>query len=320
MNKKNVEEENKSKELITILLAIYNPNVKWFIELLHSLNKQTYNNLELIVCDDASKEVSLDCIKKLLKENISAFPYKVLQNKKNMGSNWTFIHLISEAHGKYIAFCDQDDVWRKDKIEILYYLLKNKKAILSYCNMQVINEKGTVIYKNLKQQRKRINYVHGDNLVHSYIFRNCTAGCSMLVSREIANLAKEIPEGTYWDHWICVLASLHGKIVFSPKRLVKYRIHKNNQSGVLAGINSWDEYYNERVNGLYQRVHMVHQKGYTYQNQRKIEAVAQARKNGNIYLMWKYKYLCRNEVYFEILFRKTPKKFFQLIKTILCKW
>lgn len=309
----------KNKELITIALAVYNPNEQWLRKLLGSLNRQTYQNLELLVCDDASEDDKFLKLSKIITECITNFPYHILRNHKNVGCNQTFLRLILESSGKYIAFCDQDDIWLENKIEYLYHAIKIENAVLSYCDMQVIDKNDKRISNSLKNKRKRLVYIKGENLIKDYIFHNCTAGCSMLLDKSCALKAENVPEGTYWDHWLCILASIQGRIAFVNMPLVYYRIHGKNQSGILAGIKNWEDYYEERIIGLYRRVKILHEKGYHYLYQKEIEAITCARKNREIRMMWKYRYLCRKEVYFEILIPKMPRSIFRLAKLILCR-
>ncbi len=309
--------QSMQKELVTIALAVYNPNQLWLKELLDSLNQQTYPNLELVVCDDASdRERFLDMIA-LIKKSITKFPFRILQNLENLGSNRTFLRLIAEAGGSYIAFCDQDDIWMENKINRLYSAIKTEMAVLSYCDMRVVDRYGRVIAESLKKKRNRLCYIEGEDLAQNYIFHNCTAGCSMLLKRECALMADSIPEGTYWDHWLCILASIQGKIAFVKEALVCYRIHGANQSGVLAGIKSWEEYYQERILGVYRRAEMLYQKGCHYSGQREVERMVYARKYGKIKEMWKYRALCRREVYFEIIFSRMPEGIFRGVVWLL---
>lgn len=309
--------QKKQEELISILLAVYNPNLHWLKELLDSLNRQTYSNLELIICDDASEEERFRNMVEMVNQCMTNFPVRVLRNSENIGSNRTFLRLITEASGAYLAFCDQDDIWLENKIERLYQALKTEKAVLSYCDMQVIDKNGKLIGKSLKDIRKRLNYIKGEHLTSNYMFRNCTAGCSMLLDKNCALMAEVVPEGTYWDHWLCILASMQGKVTFVKERLVFYRIHGENQSGILAGIGSWENYYQERIMGLYRRVMLLHTRGYCYLGQQETEAMAEARKHRVIPVMWKYRYLCPREVYFEILFFWMPDWIFRLALLIL---
>lgn len=308
---------NSQKELVTIALAVYNPNRLWLRELLDSLNRQTYSSLELVICDDASDtEIFFDIVA-IVEKWITNFPFRILRNDKNIGSNQTFLRLIAEATGSYIAFCDQDDIWMENKIERLYYALKAEMAVLSYCDMQVINREGRITNQSLKTKRKRLFYIEGENLAQNYIFHNCTAGCSMLVKKDCVLLAEDVPQGTYWDHWLCILAAIQGKVIFIREALVYYRIHGENQSGILVGIKNWENYYQERILGLYRRVEILHQRGYHYFGQQEVERVVCARKNREVKEMWKYRALCPREVCFEIFVSWMPEKVFQLVVWIL---
>ena len=69
------------KPLVSILLAAYKPNEKWFKEQLQSLNAQTYDNKELIIYNDCP-DCPLD--EQLIKTTIT-FPYRIFNGKKNLG-------------------------------------------------------------------------------------------------------------------------------------------------------------------------------------------------------------------------------------------
>ena len=100
------------KPQIAILMAVYEPRMDWLREQLLSLNAQTYPNLKLYVRDDCSPSVPYEEIQSCLQDCISAFPYTIQRNEKNLGSNGTFEQLTREAGGDYFAYCDQDDIWR----------------------------------------------------------------------------------------------------------------------------------------------------------------------------------------------------------------
>ena len=99
------------------LLAVYQPNEEWLIELLRSLNAQTYAPLRLYVRHDASPSYKAERIRALLEEHVTAFPWVLKENESNVGSNRTFEELVRDAcEEDYIAFCDQDDVWLPEKL------------------------------------------------------------------------------------------------------------------------------------------------------------------------------------------------------------
>src|SRR5690606_11082718 len=112
------------------VMAIYNPNMQWLEQQLYSLNEQSYENIQLLIIDDCSTEIKYDDICACIKKCISNFPYNICRNEKNIGSNKTFEKLTRMAEGKYIAYCDQDDIWCKDKLSILVSLIESNGALL----------------------------------------------------------------------------------------------------------------------------------------------------------------------------------------------
>ena len=120
--------ENKS---LAILLAVYEPREDWLIELLDSLNAQTYPNLKLYVREDCSPTYSLARLQAILQDHITAFPWELHQNNVNLGSNKTFEALVRDASEEYVAFCDQDDIWLPDKITNGVNLLASRNLVRS---------------------------------------------------------------------------------------------------------------------------------------------------------------------------------------------
>ena len=85
---------------------------------INSILTQSYPNIEVIFVDDGSTDDSVLIAKSFLeKVKVIVQDHKGVNAARNLG--------ISHAMGKYIAFCDSDDVWLPDKIEQqLVYLEK----------------------------------------------------------------------------------------------------------------------------------------------------------------------------------------------------
>ncbi len=96
--------------LISIAMATYNGE-KYLKDQLDSIYNQTYKNIEVIVTDDCS----IDKIVEILEQYARFHGLKYTVNEENLG----FVKVISLCGGEYIALADQDDIWEKNKIEIL---------------------------------------------------------------------------------------------------------------------------------------------------------------------------------------------------------
>ena len=92
--------------LVSIITPVYNSE-EFLEETILSVLNQTYENWELILIDDCSKDDSYKIIDKYLRKDKRI---KYLKNKKNSGSAITRNNGINISKGKYIAFLDSDDL------------------------------------------------------------------------------------------------------------------------------------------------------------------------------------------------------------------
>lgn len=293
------------KPLISILMAVYEPRMDWLREQLMSLNDQTYPNLRLYIRDDCSPTVPYEQVQSCVQRCITSFPYTIARNEKNLGSNATFELLTKEAEGDLFAYCDQDDVWLPEKLTVLQAAMERERAVLAYSDVSAVDDKGKLLARSLRELRPRLTYLEGSDLAPKLFFRNCVAGCAMLVNSNIAKRAIPFPRQTVCDHWIALLAATEGTVAFVPDQLVRYRQHKHNQTGVLAGVSDKQSYLRYKVAPLEERLTCYRQ--YTVP-QEEIEAFVRARIDGRIIMIWKYRALAPHEAEFEIAAHLLPDR------------
>ncbi len=124
---------------ISIIMGIYNC-ADTLQEALDSLYAQTFQNFEIILCDDAS----CDATYQIALDNASRNSHIVLlKNEKNLGLNATLNKCLKSARGKYIARMDGDDISVASRLEIEFNFLEShlEYAIVS-CNMLHFDENG----------------------------------------------------------------------------------------------------------------------------------------------------------------------------------
>lgn len=315
---KKIYQKMERKPMVSVLIALYNPNLVWLRHLLRSIARQTYQNFEVLLLDDASENVSFRDIQKAAAACIQSKYVSVSQNGHNEGSNKTFEKLAALAHGDYLAFCDQDDIWERDKIEKLLDALKREHAVMAYSDMSVIDEKGNVIYKSLRNMRKGLKFVHGSAATAYYLADNCSAGCSMLVQADVLKKAVPFSEKVYCDQWIAACVSAYGRIAFVRKPLVRYRRHEGNQTNCLWDIKSKQDYYEKRISPMCMLVEEMKDRDIHYKDESQMFAFAHARKNRNVFQIWKYRRFNRKYAYFDLLIICLPETLVRILIHI-CK-
>lgn len=273
-------------EKISILMAIYNPNIPFLIEQLKSLNNQDYENLGLYVIDDCSTRITPDEIKIILSEYLKDIPYTFHVNTNNMGSNRTFEELTKIANGDYFAYCDQDDIWESNKLSTLLAKMKEEQAVIAYSDLAIIDEAGNFVTDSLKNITKRLKHEYGEGLFRFFLRSNSITGCTMLMKANVAKEAITFPSSEIYvhDHWLALYGSHKGSIAYVDQPLIRYRIHSNNQIGanVLVGINDKRDYLEKRVLMEELKVKFVKSRQFPPSNNKDIndyQAFLSARKN-----------------------------------------
>lgn len=241
---------------IAVLLAVYEPRVDWLARLLDSLNTQSLSPACLYVCDDASPRFSKEELEALLQKHITAFPYVLLQNEENKGSNATFAALLQRAKEPYVAFCDQDDVWLRDKLKDSLALLQSSplRPTLVFGNACVIDGEGSLLARRIEDLRPRHRLQRGYGLADALIRRNFVMGCTLLIERRRALSYLPFPRALVHDHYLAFRASLDGALDFLDAPQLLYRIHGENQTGTLAGVQSRADYVRLRIRVFCERI------------------------------------------------------------------
>lgn len=201
--------------LISIAMCSYNGE-RFIKEQIDSILSQTYRNFELIVVDDGSNDSTVTIIKEY---QIKDDRIKLFQNEKNLGFVKNFEKAISLCSGDFIALADQDDVWKKNKLQV--FVENIGKNLLIYSDAILIDQYS----KETGQQliRPDGNLVKG-KCNKAFIFYNCVSGNTLMFSTELVKEIIPIPEGiTFHDIWIAFLASSKGEITFIDEPMTYYR-------------------------------------------------------------------------------------------------
>ena len=110
--------------LISIVVPVY--QVERFIqETIEAVQKQTYENWELLLVDDCSKDKS--CI--LIEEKAAKDRrIRLIRQDTNQGAAAARNCGVGHARGRYLCFLDSDDLWEPDKLECELRYMQEKQA------------------------------------------------------------------------------------------------------------------------------------------------------------------------------------------------
>ena len=298
-------------------MAVYEPRMDWLREQLLSLEAQTYPNLKLYIRDDCSPTVPFNEIQSCVQDCIRAFPYEFRRNEKNLGSNGTFERLTQEADGEYFAYCDQDDVWFPEKLEKLEKQLSTSGAALICSDVVVIDADSHVTAESITEVRPRHVFLQGDGLAPMLIYRNFVIGCTMMIRSIRAKEAIPFTKHMVHDHYLAFFCAVNGKIAVHPEALIKYRIHGNNQTGVLARVVDQKTYCERHLIPFCNRVDELRQR-FSLNELELASQWAQARKENALHRsrrrarLWKLRSVNKNTTLFELVALGLPLPLFRM--------
>ncbi|SDZ74290.1 MAG: glycosyltransferase family 2 protein [Candidatus Thiothrix putei] len=231
---------------VQILLSTWNGE-RWLPELLASLERQTFQDWQLLIRDDGSTDQTL----RILLKWQAAYPEKLaglLLDGSHLGSKLSFSRLVEASTAPCLMFCDQDDVWFPEKVELQYTALRRLEAqygeespLLVHSDLVVVDQ-GRVLqtvsfwdYRGFEvNQRKQ-----------AYLLNNVVTGCATAFNRAAAQLAFPLPVyAMEHDRWLALVCAWFGQIQPLPHPLLLYRQHEDNEIGAEPAT----------VNGLSERV------------------------------------------------------------------
>ena len=220
--------------MIDILLACFNGE-KYITEQIDSILNQSYQNWNLIIRDDGSKDRTLE----IVKEYIDMYPSKIhlIESTVPSGSaKMNFFQLMQVSTQSYVMFCDQDDIWFSDKVQItLEKMIQTEYEypdlpILVHSDLEVVDEKGRKIADSLYHyQSIDVSYF---NRIERMLVQNTVTGCTMMINRSMLNLVASMPsQAIMHDWWIALFAISHGHIEYINEPTIYYRQHERNEVG-----------------------------------------------------------------------------------------
>lgn len=226
---------------VSILIPTYN-RPELFELALRSALEQTYRNMEIVVCDDSTNDLTND----LIQPYLAAYPsIRYYKNETNLGQFENDLKLIALSEGEYINFLMDDDLFHPEKIEKMmqYYLGADGEEItLVTSHRGRINEHGDHLPDILAT---RIMF-SGDTLEQGNVFGDIMLMHVLnFVGEPTTVLFRkkdlEVPFGTFANRkygcnvdaaaWLNLLSI--GKAVYINETLSYFRTHSNQQLATL---------------------------------------------------------------------------------------
>ena len=207
---------------IAVLMSTFNGE-RYIHEQIKSIFSQENVNVSLHIWDDGSSDRTLQIIKKW---QDAGFPI-LIQKGAHLGSSKAFLNLLLEnQESDFFAFSDQDDIWEPNRLILQAQAISTREPTLVVAQRKFIDINGHQLRKKvpLRKCPTRETAIVENLAPGNLQFFNSAA--AELILRNIDDHIK------HYDHWIFLLLSFRGRIIFTPEAIVNYRIHESNQIGI----------------------------------------------------------------------------------------
>lgn len=231
--KERFEMANKVEDaLVSICIPCYN-HEKFICDCLESLINQTYQNIELLICDDCSRDRSWEIIEEYEHKLRERFNHIVLlKNKVNKGVTGTLNRLVSRCAGTYIKTIASDDFLDPKYTEVMVRKMeRDKKTGVLFCNGIYVKEEST--YSNpisLTPFFKTPVQINNEN-IDKRLFESCFIFApGVILRKEVydeCGLYNEEIEIEDWEYWLRIACSKKFKFAYVDEILVYYRKNEN---------------------------------------------------------------------------------------------
>ncbi|HEX9490314.1 MAG TPA: glycosyltransferase [Stellaceae bacterium] len=205
---------------------------------------QSYRNLEIIICDNASPADPSGILAEFGDPRI-----RLHRNASNLGPTPNTLLGVAMATGKYVAILGDDDVWRTDFIAALIAPMEaDPRVIVAFCNHDIIDAKGELSVAATDQVTRRF----GRHLLRTGIYRSfddialvyraiCVVSGSLIRKDAVdwSRIPEDLPISV--DLYIAyILATAGGSCAFISTHLMQYRYHSLQSANSFTNFHrSW---------------------------------------------------------------------------------
>ena len=241
---------------VNILLSTYN-GARFISEQLDSLYEQTYPNIAVHIRDDGSTDNTLE----LISSHPICSRVVSVTSGSNIGVAPSFLELLANngSVGELYAFCDQDDVWKLDKISRAVDRIANQpdpKKVLYCTRLEYVDEH--LEFLGLSLLPRLVGF-------RNAVVENIATGCTVVFGDTIRQLMMRANPADMMMHdwWAYLVASAFGTVVYDELHSIQYRQHGGT-------VTSWEPglvKIGTRARGLVARLRLHEHKGLESLNQ-----------------------------------------------------
>ena len=164
---------------------------------------------------------------------------------ENLGVTKSFLYLLKNVDADYYMFCDQDDIWLRDKVKRSYEVIKCHEknyggAVIAFSDLKVVDRDLKTVSESFFNLLGVNRFLNNSNYLYT---GNYIPGCTMIFNKQAKKCALEddyINYNTIHDYFLILKVLKHkGMIISINQPLMLYRQHGSNTIGAVYDKGSF---------------------------------------------------------------------------------
>lgn len=218
---------------ISVAMCTYNGG-KYLEDQLSSIINQIRLPDEMVICDDASHDCTLDILQTFAEH--APFETHICRNVKTLGTIRNFEKAISLCSGDIIVLADQDDYWYQHKLDsIEHFFSYNPDVGGVFSNADIVdhnlNPYGYCLWDVIHFTKKEQTFIQNGSAINVLLKHPVVTGATMAFRSSWLDYFTSIPTCWMHDAWIALNLAVLSDISLIHDELIQYRQHADNQIG-----------------------------------------------------------------------------------------
>ena len=238
--------------VVHVAMATYNGRC-WIEAQVRSIFRQRGVQIHLVVSDDGSSDGTREWLEDLAERDprVTLLPQRV--GEAGVGANFLYaLEHADAAPADYVAFSDQDDLWKPDK-------LRRQISLIRDLDVDAVSSNVYAFWQGPNGEvKKELIRKDGPQVEWDFVFEAPSTGSSFLLTYRAWKLVADYVahhgvEGIWLHDWyIYALVRAAGmKWFIDPEPLVAYRQHDSNELGAHQGIGANMRRLRDLLSGRY---------------------------------------------------------------------
>ncbi|MBR4084715.1 MAG: glycosyltransferase [Lachnospiraceae bacterium] len=171
---------------VSVCMGIYNGE-KFIEKQLQTIYKQSRPADEVILCDDCSKDKSVEIVRKFISANKLEETWKLYQNIENKGYPGNFYYAMSLCTGDVVFLADQDDVWVENKISNMMRIMETHPHVELLASRWGIMDAEDNVLKEISRGHMPQKEEHRDITIEGILYCNDWPGMCSCYRKELGH-------------------------------------------------------------------------------------------------------------------------------------